>query len=69
MLRQIITKTLEIKRAKTAELPAWGDAEQLPAKNPPSVVQTLPQKLTFYEVVQLARQQAYAEETCKSTMT
>ncbi|KAL8930617.1 MAG: hypothetical protein Q9208_000488 [Pyrenodesmia sp. 3 TL-2023] len=66
MLRQIITKALKIKRAETGELPARGDAEQLPAKTPPSAVQMLPQRLTFYEVVQLARQQAHAKKTRKS---
>lgn len=66
MLRQIITKALEMKRAEIAELPGPGDTEQLPARTLPSAVQTLPQRLTFYEVVQLARQQAYLEKSRKS---
>ena len=57
MLRQFITKALEIKRAEIAELD-HPDSNILP-----SSVQPPPQKLTFYDVVQLARQQAFAEKT------
>ena len=57
MLRQFITKALEIKRAEIAE------CGQSTSKILPSTVQPSPQKLTFYDVVQLARQQAFAEKT------
>lgn len=57
MLRQFITKALEIRRREIEEL------GQSTSKTLPSSVQLSPQKLTFYDVVQLARQQAYAEKT------
>ena len=63
MLRQVIAKALEIKRAELAELSGRGEAGQSPSKTLPSSVQKSPQKLTFYDVVQLARQQAFAEKT------
>ena len=63
MLRQIITKALEIKRTELAKLPARENAEQSPSNTLPSSVRNSPEKLTFYDVVQLARQQASAEKT------
>ena len=63
MLRQIITKALEIKRTELAGLPGRGNADQPPSNTLPSSVQKSPPKLTFYDVVQLARQQAFAEKT------
>ncbi|KAL9608476.1 MAG: hypothetical protein Q9167_006696 [Letrouitia subvulpina] len=57
MLRQFLTKALEIKRAEIG---------QSPPRTSPSSVHKSPQKLTFYDVVQLARQQAFAEKTRKS---
>ena len=63
MLRQIITKALEIKRAKIAELAGGGESEQSSSNPFSGSLQKSPQKLTFYEVVQLARQQAFAEKT------
>ena len=66
MLRQFITKALEIKRAEITELSGQGDTGQSYSKTLPSSVQKSPQKLTFYDVVQLACQQAYAEKTRRS---
>lgn len=65
MLRQIITKALEIKRTELAKLPGAVNAEQPPSNTIPGSAQKAPQKLTFYDVVQLARQQAFAEKTRK----
>ena len=66
LLRHCITKALAIKRAEISELAGRGDAEQLPPSSSPGSTQRSPQKLTFYDVVQLARQQALAEKTRKS---
>ena len=63
MLRQFLTKALEIKRAEIAELPRRGDPGQSLSQSPPSSIQKSPRKLTFYDVVQLACQQAFAEKT------
>ena len=66
LLRQFITKALEIKRIEIAELARRGEAEQPLPKPLSDSTQCSPQKLTFYEVVQLARQQAMAEKTRRS---
>ena len=63
MLRQIITKALEIKRTELAKLPGPENVEQSLSSPSSSSVHKSPQKLTFYDVVQLARQQAFAEKT------
>ena len=63
MLRQIIAKTLEIRRTELAELFERVKIEQLLLKTLSSSIQKLSQKLTFYDVVQLARQQAFAKKT------
>ena len=55
LLRQIITKALDVKRNEIAKLAGQGESEQ--SSNPLS-----PRKLTFYDVVQLARQQALLEK-------
>ena len=60
LLRQFITKALEIKRAEVLE-PATTSS--------PGLIQDSPPKLTFYDVVQLARQQALAEKTRKSSVS
>ena len=66
LLRQFITKALEIKRIELAELAQRGDKEQPLAEPLSESIQCSPQRLTFYEVVQLARQQAMAEKTRRS---
>lgn len=66
MLRQFITKALEIKRGEVAGLSGRADPGQLPSNTLPNLVQKSPQRLTFYNVVQLARQQAFAEKTRRS---
>ena len=66
LLRQFITKALEIKRIEIAELARRGDPEQPLPKPLSDSIQCSPQKLTFYEVVQLARQQAMVEKTRRS---
>ncbi|KAL8935901.1 MAG: hypothetical protein Q9216_005200 [Gyalolechia sp. 2 TL-2023] len=66
MLRQFLTKALHIKRAEVVGLAGRGDTGQSPLTSLPSSKQTSPQKLTFYDVVQLARQQAFVEKTRKS---
>lgn len=63
LLRQFITKALEIKRAEIAEHSGRTDAGQPPSKTVTITSKISPQRLTFYEVVQLARQQAFAEKT------
>ena len=64
MLRQFITKALEIRRAEVTGLSGREDVEQ--SETIPSSQQRIPQKLSFYDVVQLARQQAFAEKTRRS---
>ena len=66
LLRQFITKALEIKRIEIADLARRGDPQQSLPKPLSGSLQSSPQKLTFYEVVQLARQQAMAEKTRRS---
>ena len=66
LLRQFITKALEIRRIEIAELARRGDLGQPLPKHISDSIQCSPQKLTFYEVVQLARQQALAEKTRRS---
>lgn len=66
MLRQFLTKALEIKRCEIAGLSGRAEPGQLPSNTSTSSVQKSPQRLTFYDVVQLARQQAYAEKTRRS---
>ena len=63
LLRQFITKALEIKRAETAELVDREESEKLSSIPFPGSIQKPPQTLTFYDVVQLARQQALVERT------
>lgn len=67
MLRQVVTKALETKRAEIEELARRGESEDLPSKTLPDSIQTSPQKLTFYDVVQPARQQASLEKTKRSS--
>ncbi|KAL8875613.1 MAG: hypothetical protein Q9198_006053, partial [Flavoplaca austrocitrina] len=65
MLRHLITKALAIKRAEIAELPrpgGFGPASGTLA----TIIPTSAQRLTFYDVVQLARQQALAQKTQRS---
>lgn len=66
MLRQFLTKALEIKRAEIAGLSGRGDPGQPPSTTLSSSGHRSPHRLTFYDVVQLARQQAYAEKTRRS---
>lgn len=63
MLRQFLTKALDIKRAEIAECAGQVDPEQSSIMPQASSIQSSPRKLTFYDVVQLARQQAFAEKT------
>ena len=65
LLRHFIRKALEIKRNETAGYSGRADAGQS-SKTPKEDTQESPQKLTFYDVVQLARQQAFAEKTRRS---
>ncbi|KAL8978454.1 MAG: hypothetical protein Q9205_005957 [Flavoplaca limonia] len=65
MLRHLITKALTIKRAGIGELPKPGDLEEASGTLATSIP-TSAQKLTFYDVVQLARQQALAQKTQRS---
>lgn len=65
MLRHLITKALAIKRAEIAELPRPGDVEPVSATLA-TITPTSAQRLTFYDVVQLARQQALAQKTQRS---
>ncbi|KAL9127321.1 MAG: hypothetical protein Q9217_003783 [Psora testacea] len=67
LLRQFITKALEIKRAEIGDLAGRGESEQLPPNSFPGSIEKSPQKLTFYDVVQLARQQALVEKTRRSS--
>lgn len=67
MLRQFITKVLEIRRAEIEELTGQGDAALSPSKSPSTTVQKSPQKLTFYDPVQLAPQQSFAQKTRRSS--
>lgn len=66
LLRQFITKALQIKRAEIRDVAEQDESNLLSTSSPGSIVNT-PQKLTFYDVVQLARQQALAEKTWKSS--
>ena len=72
LLRQFITKALEIKRADIVEPARPDESERLPSESAitssPDLIQGSPPKLTFYDVVQLARQQALAEKTRKSSV-
>lgn len=65
-LRQVIAKALEIRRKEIAEAAAGigdGGSEQMSLVDFQGAVQDAPHKLTFYDVVQLARQQALMEKT------
>lgn len=70
-LRQLITKALEIKRTEIIDGNEPNKFEPLPPELPitssQESPQCMPQKLTFYDVVQLARQQALAKRTWKSS--
>ena len=66
LLRHIITKALKIRRDEIAELARQSDPEHLSPESIPQSRQNLPQKLTFYDVVQLARQQAMMEKLHRS---
>ena len=72
LLRQFITKALAIKRAEILEAARPNDAEQLSSESAitssPDLIQGSRPKLSFYDVVQLARQQALAEKTRKSSV-
>lgn len=67
LLRQIITKALDIRRAEMVELARRDESKSLPPNPFQGLIQETPQKLTFYDVVQLARQQALAEKTRRSS--
>ena len=67
LLRQFITKALAIKRAEIAESAGGGESENSTPNPVPGLSQKPPQKLTFYDVVQLARQQAFAEKTRRAS--
>ena len=71
LLRQFITKALEIKRAEIVDVAEPDESEiSSPTStitSSPGSISNMPQKLTFYDVVQLARQQALAESTWKSS--
>ena len=68
-LRQFITKALEIKRAEIVDITEPGESGLLSPKPAitsfPGSITNTPQKLTFYDVVQLARQQSLATRTWK----
>lgn len=70
-LRQLITKALEIKRTEIIDGNEPNKLEplypELPITSSQESPQCMPQKLTFYDVVQLARQQALAKRTWKSS--
>ena len=72
LLRKFITKALEIKRAEIIEAAKTEDSGQSPseaaATSSPGLIQGSKPKLTFYDVVQLARQQALAEKTRKKSV-
>ena len=63
-MRQFITKALEIRRSELAKVSSNGGD---PRRSAPGyfqdLKQTSPRRLTFYDVVQLARQQALVEKT------
>lgn len=71
LLRQFITKALEIKRAEIVDVAEPDESDLLSPTSTitssPGSISNTPQKLTFYDVVQLARQQALAERTWKSS--
>ena len=60
LMREVLYKALEIKRKEIADATKKNESE-----GSSSTVSTIttPQKLTFYDVVQLARQQALAKKT------
>ena len=60
LFRQIIHKALEIRREEVADPGEKQEPEQ-PSSQGSSA--NTPQRLTFYDVVQLAREQAFAEKT------
>ncbi|KAL8847198.1 MAG: hypothetical protein Q9221_007760 [Calogaya cf. arnoldii] len=65
LLRQFVTKAIAIKRAELAELSRRGDIEGVSG----TLATTIPkstERLTLYDVVQLARQQALAQKTQRS---
>lgn len=68
-LRQFITKALEIKRAEIVDITEPGESGLFSPKPAitsfPGSITNTPQKLTFYDVVQLARQQSLATRTWK----
>ncbi|KAL8655304.1 MAG: hypothetical protein Q9210_000972 [Variospora velana] len=66
MLRQFLTKALDIKRSEVVGFSGREDTDQPFSTASPSSVYVTPRKLTFYDVVQLARQQAYVEKTQRS---
>ena len=72
LLRRFITKALEIKRAEipeAAKADGSGQSTSEPATtSSPGLTQGSSRKLTFYDVVQLARQQALAEKTRKASV-
>ena len=72
LLRKFITKALEIKRAEIVEPARPNESGGLPSEpaftSSPGLIQDSLPKLTFYDVVQLARQQALAEKTRKSSV-
>jgi len=70
LLRRILTKALEIRRAETARL---AEGDEIMRSSPERAITPSPgsmrdssRKLCFYDVVQLARQQALAEKTRES---
>ena len=69
LLRQFIKKALEIKRAEILEPAKPNESEQLSSESAitssPDLIQGSRPRLTFYDVVQLARQQALAAKTRK----
>ena len=72
VLRKFITKALEIKRAEIVKAAKTNDSGKSPSEttttSSPGLTQNSKPKLTFYDVVQLARQQALVEKTRKKSV-
>ena len=72
LLRKFIAKALEIKRAEIVEAAKADGSGRPPSESAttssPGLTQDSSRKLTFYDVVQLARQQALAEKTRKASV-
>lgn len=66
LLRQFITRALAIKRDEIVELSRQGGAGEVSSETLPTTVHKSAQRLTLYDVVQLACQQALAHKTRKS---